>query len=78
MKKYLIELRPAATRDLRKIHSIDMKRISAAIDDLSLNPRPLGCLKMQGNEGFYRLRVGNYRIIYEIQDMKLIVIVIKI
>ena len=78
MKRYAIELRPAAMRDLRKIPRNDLERIAKAIDDLANDPRPICCLKMKGYEGFYRLRVGDYRIIYDIQEKKLVVLVIRI
>ncbi|MBZ0257092.1 type II toxin-antitoxin system RelE/ParE family toxin, partial [bacterium] len=78
MKRYDIELRPAAMRDLRKIPRNDLERIAKAIDDLANDPRPIGCLKMKGYEGFYRLRIGDYRIIYDIQEKKLVVLVIRI
>ena len=50
----------------------------SAIGGLASNPRPPGCLKMQGGDGLYRVRVGDYRIIYQIQDSVLTVLVVQI
>ena len=54
------------------------KRIDTRIRVLSENPRPSGIKKLAGDENLYRLRVGDYRIIYQIQDKALLVLVIKI
>ena len=78
MKPYTVEIRPAARRDLRKLEKIDALRIANAVDSLVLNPRPSGSLKMKGKEGYYRLRVNEYRIIYDILDDKLIVLVVRV
>lgn len=78
MKPYTIEIRPAARRDLRKLEKIVALRIAIAIDSLAWEPRPSGSLKMKGKEGYYRLRVNEYRIIYDIQDDKLIVLVARV
>jgi mRNA interferase RelE/StbE len=48
------------------------------IYSLEIAPRPSGCKKLKGGEGLYRIRVGDYRVIYEIEDAKLVVVVVKI
>ena len=53
-------------------------KIKEAINDLTINPRPFGYIKLVGSENSYRIRVGNYRIIYTIKDNILTVEVIKI
>lgn len=50
----------------------------AAIDDLANDPRPTGCVKLAGEEALYRVRVGDYRILYQIHDRALLVVVIEI
>ena len=50
----------------------------AALDGLAENPRPHGCLKLQGEENSYRIRVGVYRAIYEIHAKKVLVLVVRI
>ena len=58
----------------KRLHS----RLRNAIDSLAENPRAMGCEKMQGSPELYRVRVGDYRIIYEIRDAVLVVLVVKI
>jgi mRNA interferase RelE/StbE len=53
-------------------------RIAHAIDSLADDPRPRGAVKLAGDQDFYRLRAGDYRIIYSITDEKLIVLVIAV
>lgn len=48
------------------------------IYELELNPRPSGCKKLKDKGGLYRVRVGNYRVIYDIQDNQLVVVVVKV
>lgn len=74
---YRIELRPAAVRALRRIDHQDRDRIRGAIALLGENPRPPGASALQGRPGF-RVRVGNYRIIYTVNDDVLLVAVITL
>jgi mRNA interferase RelE/StbE len=53
-------------------------RLRAAIDDLGNNARPAGCVKLAGEPDLYRVRVGDYRIIYQVNDPKLTVLVLSI
>lgn len=55
-----------------------MPRIASAIDTLADDPTPYGCKKLVGSEHTYRIRVGDYRIVYEIQSAKLVVSVIRV
>ena len=75
---YRIEFTPAAERQLRHLHPQAKKRILPRIKSLAAEPRPSGCKKLEGPEGYYRIAVGDYRIIYEIHGEKLVVAVIKI
>ena len=75
---YRVELRPAALRDLRKLEPAIRGRVGVAIDQLAQNPRPVGVEKLQGQENRYRVRVGEYRVLYEIEDRVLLVLVIRI
>lgn len=54
------------------------RRIARAIESLGENPRPSGCVKLQGESDLYRIRAGDWRVVYTIQDQKLIVLVLKI
>jgi len=77
MAKYSIIFKASVSKDLRAIPNRDVKRILAKIDALAENPRGSGAVKLSGQEQ-YRVRVGIYRIIYEIIDRMLIVRVVKI
>jgi mRNA interferase RelE/StbE len=74
---YRIELRPAAIRALKRIDHQDRDRIRGAIALLGKDPRPPGAKALQGRDGL-RVRVGNYRIIYTVQDDVLLVIVVTL
>ena len=67
MNTYRIYILRSAHRELAKLPIPAFERVRDAILELSENPRPVGCLKLKGREG-WRLRVGDYRVIYEIDD----------
>ncbi|MDA7853422.1 type II toxin-antitoxin system RelE/ParE family toxin [Porticoccaceae bacterium] len=77
MAKYKVTFKKSVAKDLRNIANRDVQRILAQIDLLADNPRSEGCLKLS-NKQQYRVRVGLYRIIYEIQDARLVVQVVKV
>jgi len=77
MAKYRITFKKSVSKDLRSIPKKDIKRILAQIDLLAIDPRSEGCTKLSSQEQ-YRVRVGLYRVIYEIQDSMLIVQVVKV
>jgi mRNA interferase RelE/StbE len=75
---YRILFAPAALRQFRKLPVPIRKRLSPHIDALADNPRPPGVVKLSGSSDIYRVRVGDYRIVYEIQDVGLVILVLKI
>jgi mRNA interferase RelE/StbE len=77
MGKYNLVFKKSVAKDLRAFPAKDVRRILKCIDRLAENPRPAGCEKLSGQER-YRLRQGAYRIVYEIQDDILKVIVVKV
>ncbi len=77
MSEYRIELRPAAVRSLRKLDPQVRRRVQGAIALLAQNPRPPGARALQGRPGI-RVRVGDYRIIYTIEDDVLVVVVVRL
>ncbi len=77
MAKYTVLLSPKAQKQLDKLSDNIAEPIIEAISELEKNPRPAGCKKLKGREG-YRIRVRNYRVIYEIVDTELIVDVITL
>ena len=74
---YSIEILRAAQKQLSKIDQTNQHRIIDAIRGLAVDPRPSGCKKLSGRPA-YRLRVGSFRVIYEIHDRQLLVIVVTI
>jgi len=74
---YELQYKKKAIKALAKINEPYYSAIIEAIDGLAENPRPLGCKKLTGRSG-YRIRVGNYRIIYDIFDNKLIVEIVNV
>ena len=78
MSVYRVELLPAAQKQLRRIDSGPRRRIDEAIRALGGDPRPHGCRKLAGADDRYRIRVGDYRILYVIGDAVLRVLVVKV
>ena len=75
---YRLEIKPQAEKALAKIPNPYRVRISKVIDDLARDPRPKDAVKMVGSDISYRMRVGDYRIVYEIVDRILFVYVVRI
>lgn len=73
-----VEVSPAALRQLRKLDTPARLRIQAAIELLAAAPRPPGAEKLVGGAGEWRVRTGDYRIVYEIHDQWLLVLVIAV
>jgi len=74
---YNVRIKRSAANELEGIPLNDRRRIVHRIESLGTDPRPPGCEKLSGDEK-YRLRQGDYRILYEIVDRELIVTVVKI
>ncbi len=77
MANYKIFIKSSAAKELKRLSKKDVQRITSKIQSLSKEPRPHGFEKLSSQER-YRIRQGNYRIIYSIEDDKLIVYVFKI
>ncbi len=77
MANYNLVFKKSVAKDLRSIPNKDVNRILKCIESLRENPRTSGCIKLSGQER-YRIRQGIYRIIYEINDSELIVLVVKV
>lgn len=75
---YRVLIRPSAERDLSRIDPSHRRRLAAKIDALSTNPRPGGCVKLTGSDGLWRVRVGDFRIVYSISDVIQIVEIIHV
>jgi mRNA interferase RelE/StbE len=75
---YRIEYGRAALREIDRLPLPIKARIIAAIEALAVDPRPAGTRKMVGTANGYRIRVGDYRVLYEIEDDRLLIAVIKV
>lgn len=75
---YEVFLERAAERDLRQLSASNFQRIIPHIKKLAENPRPVECRKITGSKNDWRIRVGNYRVIYEIDDKERAVRVMRI
>lgn len=77
MANYKIEIKKSAAKEIENLPSAILKRVIAHIQELANEPRPIGCKKLSGDEK-YRIRVGDYRILYEIEDEVVTVYVVKV
>jgi mRNA interferase RelE/StbE len=75
---YKVEFYNSARKQFRKLPPDIQKRIQAKINELAIEPRPNGIKKLQSDDNLYRIRVGDYRVVYEIKDDILLVIVIRV
>ncbi len=75
---YRIEIAPAAVRQLGKLDAPARRRVQAAIELLAEEPRPSAAKKLVGGAGEWRVRTGDYRIVYEISDGVMLVLVIAV
>jgi mRNA interferase RelE/StbE len=79
MKRYRVEVSPGADKQLAKVKDRILKaRLMRAIYDLGDEPRPSGCLKLVGETDQWRVRVGDWRVVYVIEDGRLVVLVVRV
>ena len=74
---YEVEFLPSAVRALAKLDHAVQRRIARRIDRLAVDPRS-GAVKLRGADDVWRVRVGDYRVLYSIEDKRLVILVIKI
>ena len=78
-KRYTVYVAPAADRDLRKLSNSVQRRIVSAIEALADDPRPPGVKKLAGQaDNLWRIRVSDYRIVYQIQDERIVVLILRV
>ncbi len=75
---YTVEFRPSAAREFRHLTRQVQAQLQPVIDALASNPRPHNVIKLEGRADLYRVRSGDYRIIYEIQDKALVVAIVRV
>lgn len=78
MTAFRIVFKKSISKDIRAIPQRALDRIREAIDVLKTNPRPEGCEKVRGYENIYRIRIGRYRVVYEINKTIRIITIIRI
>ena len=76
--RYRLDFKPSAEKSLAKLPTDLQKRIVRAVELLAENPRPHRVVKMEGDENLWRIRVGDFRIVYEIHDSVLLVMVLRV
>lgn len=78
MSDYQVIIQPSAQKDLKSLTAEINSRIIPKINALAIIPRPDGCLKLKGKSNRWRIRVGDYRVIYSIDDENFIIYVLKV
>jgi mRNA interferase RelE/StbE len=78
LSRYRVDIARRALKALAALPRGEQQRVRAAIDLLADNPRPPGCTKLTGEDDAYRVRVGVYRIVYEVRDDRLLVHVVRV
>jgi mRNA interferase RelE/StbE len=76
--KYSVELKVSARKELERLPAKLIERIFPKLEGLASEPRPAGCKKLKGGQRDWRIRVGDYRVVYTIDDEKLLVSVMRI
>jgi len=75
---YRIEVTPRAQKDLKALPVRERQRVADQIDALQADPRPPGCKKLEGKEDFYRIRVGDYRVVYLVKEEVLRILIVRV
>jgi len=75
---YQVEIAPAVQRDVKRLPPEMVRKVDAAMLALEQTPRPHGCTKLEGSEDEYRVRVGDYRILYVIDDKAKLVTIARV
>lgn len=77
--RYTVEIVPAALRTLQSLPRDIRERVRDKIDSLAENPRPHGVKSLQGSQkGYLRIRIGEYRVVYRVEDERLLVLVVAV
>jgi len=78
MANYKIEISQTADLQFKELPQLDQLRIARTIYRLGSNPYPTGCRKLTGYKDLFRIRVGNYRLIYSVDKNRIVIIILKI
>lgn len=77
-ESYTVLITRKAQKEFKKLDPDAQARIKPAFGELAENPRPPGCKKLAGEESLYRIRKGNYRVIYQVNDDEVTVLVVRV
>ncbi len=75
---HAVEVRPQARRQLRRLPRATVERVREVIQRLVETPRPIHCIKLQGRPGVLRVRVGDYRVLYQVDDCAEVVTILAV
>jgi mRNA interferase RelE/StbE len=75
---YALRWTKAATKELERLDRVLRGRILAAVGELATTPRPTGSKKLRGAEDLWRIRIGDWRVVYELRDRELLVLVVRV
>ena len=78
MARYALDIKPSARKELENLSDGLVARLAPKINGLAANPRPSGCRKLHGYKDLWRIRVGQYRVVYTIRDDELLVLVVRV
>lgn len=78
MASYEVEISRTAEKQLRQLAGDDQLRVARAMLALANEPRPRGCRKLAGYDDVFRIRVGRYRVLYSVEDRRLVIVILKI
>ena len=78
MATFQIEWKNSALRELKRLDRKIIPRVISAVESLSTDPFPSGVRKLQGSDNTYRVRVGQYHIVYEIFQAKIVIVIIRV
>jgi mRNA interferase RelE/StbE len=76
--RYRIELLPSARRELASLPPTARRAVAGAIDSLGIDPRPTGASRLQGIPDTYRIRAGDHRVLYQVLDARVLVLIIRV
>jgi mRNA interferase RelE/StbE len=75
---YAVVFSPAVSQRIRKLDPGTRARLVARIEALGADPRPPGCVALQGAQGLLRIRMGDWRIVYRVEDKSLVVLIVRV
>ncbi|MGI8722747.1 MAG: type II toxin-antitoxin system RelE family toxin [Geodermatophilaceae bacterium] len=75
---YVIEWKPLARNEIRKLDPTVRRRVIEAVTALGAEPRPPGSVTLTGSSGWRRIRIGGYRVIYDVRDDALVVLILRV